>query len=87
MRDALDGLTDVIRACAKDQDPDLVHSCAAFFGAIEDDSAIAMAAVSLVLAQRDISSQLIDNLNASIHVRALLTDLFVIDEALKSKAG
>ena len=25
----------------------------------------------------------IDNLNASIHVRALLTDLFVIDEALR----
>ena len=32
---------------------------------------------------RTISSQLIDNLNASIHLRALLTDLFVVDEALK----
>jgi hypothetical protein len=36
-----------------------------------------------VLAQPAIGSQLIDNLNASIHVRALLTDLFLIDEALK----
>ncbi len=26
---------------------------------------------------------MIDNLNASIHVRALLTDLFLIDEILK----
>jgi hypothetical protein len=26
---------------------------------------------------------LIDNLNASIHLRALLTDLFLIDEILK----
>jgi hypothetical protein len=25
----------------------------------------------------------VDNLNASIHVRALLTDLFLIDEILK----
>jgi hypothetical protein len=31
-----------------------------------------------------VSSQLVDNLNASIHVRALLTDLFLIDEAVKS---
>jgi hypothetical protein len=36
-----------------------------------------------VLAQPAISSQLIDNLNASIHLRALLTDLFLIDEIFK----
>ena len=34
----------------------------------------------LVSAQKWVSSQLIDNLNASIHFRALLTDLFLIDE-------
>ena len=38
---------------------------------------------NLALAQPAISSQLIDNLNASIHLRALLTDLFLIDEILK----
>jgi len=27
---------------------------------------------------------LIDNVNASIHLRALLTDLFVLDEVLKN---
>ena len=37
-----------------------------------------------MLAQPSISSQLIDNLNASIHLRALLTDLFVVDEILKA---
>ena len=41
------------------------------------------AAIDLVLAQRAISSQIVDNLNASIHLRALLTDLFLIDEILK----
>jgi hypothetical protein len=35
------------------------------------------------LSQPAISSQLIDNLNASIHLRALLTDLFLLDEILK----
>ena len=44
-----------------------------------------LAAVELVLAQPSISSQLVDNLNASIHLRALLTDLFLIDELLKSQ--
>jgi len=27
---------------------------------------------------------MVDNLNASIHLRALLTDLFLIDEVLKA---
>jgi len=38
----------------------------------------------MVLAQPSIHSQMIDNLNANIHVRALLTDLFLIDEILKA---
>lgn len=55
----------------------------AFVDVIARDARDASAAIQLVLAQPDISSQLIDNLNASIHLRALLTDLFLIDEALK----
>jgi hypothetical protein len=39
----------------------------------------------LVLAQPAISSQLIDNLNASIHLRALLTDLFLLGEILRKQ--
>ena len=45
----------------------------------------ALAAVRLVQAQPSISSQLVDNLNASIHLRALLTDLFLLDEILKPR--
>jgi hypothetical protein len=41
--------------------------------------------MELVLAQPSISSQTVDNLNASIHVRALLTDLFLIDEIVKER--
>jgi hypothetical protein len=36
-----------------------------------------LAAIDLVLAQSSVSSQLVDNLNASIHPRALLTDSFL----------
>ena len=56
----------------------------AFTSVLDRDARDAQAAVRLVLAQPVISSQLVDNLNASIHLRALLTDLFLIDEALKT---
>jgi hypothetical protein len=55
-----------------------------FVKVVERDASAAQAAVQLVLAQPAIGSQTIDNLNASIHVRALLTDLFLIEEILTS---
>ena len=55
-----------------------------FLAVLERDAGDALAAVEMVIAQPSISSQLVDNLNASIHVRALLTDLFLIDEILAS---
>ena len=56
---------------------------AVFASVLDRDASDAQAAVRLVLAQPSISSQFVDNLNASIHLRALLTDLFLIDEVLK----
>ena len=52
-----------------------------------DDAAVAgqREAQRLVLAQQAMSSQPMDNLNASIHIRALLTDIFLIDETLKAR--
>jgi len=49
---------------------------------VESDAKAAGAALALVRAQPFVSSQLVDNLNASVHVRALLTDLFLLDELL-----
>ncbi len=57
----------------------------AFIDIVERDAADTRTALRLILAQQMISSQLIDNLNAWSHLRALLTDLFVIDEALKGR--
>jgi hypothetical protein len=83
MAAALEDLSAVIAACAASVDPKLATVATAFFAAVDADARIALAAVRLVLARPDIGSQLVDNLNASIHLRALLTDLFVVDEALK----
>jgi hypothetical protein len=56
---------------------------AAFVDMVRQDAARARTAMRFVLAQRAIGSQIVDNLNASIHLRTLLTDLFLLDEALK----
>ena len=48
---------------------------------VVEDAEKAGAAIELVLAQEKIGSELVDNLNASIHLRALLTDLFLLSEA------
>jgi hypothetical protein len=57
-----------------------------FLKVLDADAAATQAALRFVLAQPGISSQMIDNLNASIHVRALLTDVFIVDEILRSGA-
>jgi hypothetical protein len=51
-----------------------------FSSVVIDDAKKAGAAIALVLTQAKISSELVDNLNASIHLRALLTDLFLLSE-------
>jgi len=56
-----------------------------FLKVLDADAVATQAALRFVLAQPGISSQMIDNINASIHVRALLTDVFIVDEILKSK--
>ena len=84
--DALTGLADLFRrivAAERLQPAERYH---AFIDVLDRDARDAQAAIQLVLAQPAISSQLIDNLNASIHLRALLTDLFLIDELLKARS-
>ena len=83
MAAALDGLGTAATAAAAAIDNDLPNAGHAFFAAVDTDARVALSALRLVQARSDISSQLIDNLNASIHLRALLTDLFVVDEALR----
>jgi hypothetical protein len=58
-----------------------------FLAVVDRDARDSLAAIELVLAQPSISSQLIDNLNASIHLRALLTDSFLLSDILRLNVG
>jgi hypothetical protein len=80
---ALAGIEDAYASIVQERAFPPAGPYTAFQAVLARDARDSLAAVQLVLAQPSISSQLIDNLNASIHIRALLTDLFLIDEILK----
>jgi hypothetical protein len=80
---ALDGLADAASRSTRQVDLEEPAPYDAFVSVLDHDARNARAAVRLVLAQPSIGSQLVDNLNASSHLRAVLTDVFLLDEALK----
>lgn len=84
---ALTGLAQAYRDCAVALGVGPAEALDGFLKTLEADANTTQAALRLVLAQPGISSQMIDNINASIHVRALLTDVFVVDEILKGRTS
>ena len=79
------GLSESYAAAMKQEQLAPADRYQAFFAVLARDATSALVAIELVLAQPAISSQLIDNLNASMHLRALLTDLFLITEILRAQ--
>jgi hypothetical protein len=63
----------------------LDESASGFFEITRADAIKAKKLLNLALSCENITSQLIDNLNASIHLRTLLKDLFVFDEYLTAQ--
>lgn len=82
---ALDGLVESCSDALRQSGVDSLDKYQGFLAVLDSDSRNALAAVEMVLAQPIISSQLIDNLNASIHLRALLTDLFLVAEIVSAR--
>jgi len=82
---ALSGLAQTYRECAAALGVGPQDALEGFLKTLEADAFTTQSALRLALGQPGISSQMIDNINASIHVRALLTDVFIVDEILKSK--
>jgi hypothetical protein len=82
---ALTGMAESCAAAVKEEGLEPAGAYQAFIAVLDRDADDSLAALELVLAQPVISSQLIDNLNASIHLRALLTDLFLIGEILRTQ--
>jgi hypothetical protein len=88
MRRAVKALAGLAESCAravKREGLEPAEQYAAFFAVIDRDAGDSLTAMELVLAQPVISSQLIDNLNASIHLRAILTDLFLVSEIFSAQ--
>lgn len=83
---ALSGLGDVFTAVVGREGLEPADRYRAYGAVLDRDARDSLAAIELVLAQPSIGSQVVDNLNASIHLRALLTDLFLVDEILKSQS-
>lgn len=82
---ALTGVADLFNAIVTADRLEPADRYRTYAAVLDRDARDSLAAIDLVVAQPSISSQLVDNLNASIHVRALLTDLFLIDEILKTR--
>ena len=78
LEDALEGLADTVAEAVSGQEPR--DSWDQMTSVVRRDAAAALSAVQLVAARSSISSQLIDNLNANMHLRAVLTDLFLVDD-------
>ena len=82
---ALCGLATCCAATIQEEGLEPIERYVAFLAVLHRDAEDSAAAIELVLVQPAISSQLIDNLNASIHLRALLTDVFLFTEILRAK--
>jgi len=82
---AIGGIAESCAAALREGNLEPAERYEAFLALLGRDAQNSLAAIELVRAQASISSLLIDNLNASIHLRALLTDLFLLGEILRSR--
>jgi hypothetical protein len=84
---AMTGLAEACAMAVKEDGLEPADKYLAFFAVLDRDARDSLAPIELVLAQPTISSQLVDNLNASIHLRALLTDLFLVSEIVSRQSN
>ena len=79
---ALDGLADAFQSAVSGDSAAPEGAWDTQIATLDRDASASRATVQLVLSRAGISSQIVDNLNANIHLRALLTDLFLMDDLL-----
>jgi hypothetical protein len=82
---AITGLAKTFSEVVEKQRIEPTEKYEAFLAVLDRDARDSLAAIELVLVQTAISSQMIDNLNASIHLRALLTDIFLLHGILRDR--
>ena len=91
IRDSLTALYHSLEEVARAAESDRGHisgsgtlSLGDFRNVLRADADRARATVKVALSLESIDSQVVDNLNISVHLRAVLTDLFLIDAANRS---
>ncbi len=82
---AIAGLTEECAKAVDEHRLEPAQKFRSFLAVLDSDAGSSLASIELVLAQPSISSQLVDNLNGSIHLRALLTDTFLLGEVLRAQ--
>jgi hypothetical protein len=81
--DALSGLVDAWRTVVRADASVAAEQFLAFLDVLDRDACDSVRTLELVLAQPNIGSQLFDNVNGSLHLRAVLTDLFLLGDIVK----
>lgn len=79
---AVEGVSDELRALIDDGTLAPADGWQGLADVLARDEEAAGSAIRLVSSRPSVSSQMVDNLNANIHLRALLTDFFLIDDLL-----
>ncbi len=85
MHAALEGFGPLVTSVVGAESTEAARTATDFLTAVTDDARKARGAIALVLSRPSISSLLVDNLNATIHLRALLTDIFLTDQVLRQR--
>lgn len=85
MHTALEGLGALVTSVVGAESTEAARTATDFLAAVTEDARRARGAIALVLSRAAISSLLVDNLNATIHLRALLTDIFLTDQVLRQR--
>ena len=81
--DALDGVHETAADAAAQLEPDQAI-WQSYLAILEEDAARARTFILFTLAQPNLSSETVDNLNTTNHMRTVLTDLFLLDSAFQS---
>lgn len=81
--EALDGLHQVVQERAGSV-PTIADQWTDYLEILKTDAARAQKLFAFALSQPVLGSELIDNLNATNHIRTLLTDIFLLDSAFEA---
>ncbi len=81
--DALDGIHEAATSAATELETDQTI-WQSYLSILEEDAARARTFIQFTLAQPNLSSEAVDNLNATNHMRTVLTDLFLLDSGFES---